>query len=662
MSDIKLQENSIVSGKPSVEISLISSVQVDTEVLVKLALVNILYDAVAQYIAEISNLYVDKNIWPPTVRLISTNAGFDTLCVQLFGDQYLSNNPGIHFAYGYMKHVLNNQIVEFKEYYTNDSIRGEHVVNASDSFLSRLDEIFEKRFGQLSKGTRCDLNHESVCDHCRACLSFLTEAFRVGHGLAAEFFEAETTSNIKQSIFQKFGLGTGKSLNPLLHLADKLSITQDDTTKAADSYIILNVNRYDFTHHRILPLLIYHHLVCSPFIRPNQPLLEFNQVFVYWLAKEFMRFCVGADHNFHDPERISSVRDIFNFYNNYVEAFLDNLATRSALVTKFREIASKFLAFMRHEYLPFREADFDENAIDQAAWQVIRRFCVDLILSNLPNDRICRALIYFDSYYLTNSAHDIVECFVIEPILRDLDGNGIRQGLVNYFAHQPNKQIGVKLDMNARRVLRALLIDAFNDAWGESENLDGHNLILQLENIGKSYGSIIIFLLQKGMNIGQSLEEIATALLEADDEESLLEQENNDMENPVMITFLIEIGRWAMSELKERWTLRRKEQELKLNDMTESQLEAATPEILSSLIADKGQAHVERTLERIQSKHYLIQGWKDALVADQQQQQLGAMNLDVLNARKRDFNAKIVTTLREIEADVHALGFTVDKA
>jgi Effector-associated domain 8 len=138
-------------------------------------------------------------------------------------------------------------------------------------------------------------------------------------------------------------------------------------------------------------------------------------------------------------------------------------------------------------------------------------------------------------------------------------------------------------------------------------------------------------------------------------------QEKNTME-PAGLVFLLEVGRWAMSELKERWTLRRKEQELKLNDMTEPQLEAATPQLFNEMIADKGHPQVERVLERIRSKRDLIEGWKDALVADQKQAQLGDMSLAVLQAKQRNYNEQITRTLREIEDELRGLGFTVEKS
>lgn len=133
------------------------------------------------------------------------------------------------------------------------------------------------------------------------------------------------------------------------------------------------------------------------------------------------------------------------------------------------------------------------------------------------------------------------------------------------------------------------------------------------------------------------------------------------LDNAVLIGFLIEIGRWAKSELSERWTLRRKEQELRLDETTEAQIEATAPKLLDELISDKGQAHVTRTLERIERKRDLIEGWQDALVADKKQRQLGDMSEAVLQAKERDYTTKIKNTLREIEEDLHSLGFDVNK-
>lgn len=136
-------------------------------------------------------------------------------------------------------------------------------------------------------------------------------------------------------------------------------------------------------------------------------------------------------------------------------------------------------------------------------------------------------------------------------------------------------------------------------------------------------------------------------------------------EKPLMeitsLAFLLEVGRWAMSELKERWTLRRKEQEIALDQLDEPTLATQTPEIVHALIAEKGKVNVDRTLERLQGKRDLIEGWKDALVADQKQHQLGDMSMAVLEAKQRHYHEKIIQTLREIEDDLKSLGFQVEK-
>lgn len=138
-------------------------------------------------------------------------------------------------------------------------------------------------------------------------------------------------------------------------------------------------------------------------------------------------------------------------------------------------------------------------------------------------------------------------------------------------------------------------------------------------------------------------------------------QGGNNMD-PLGLTFLIKVGEWAMNDLKERWTLRRKQQTLQLDTITEPELKQQETAIVADLVSERGQVNVQRTIERIEGKRDLIEGWKDSLVADQKQAQLGGMNLNVQNARKRDFNEQITTTLREIEADLRAIGFTVEKS
>lgn len=139
-------------------------------------------------------------------------------------------------------------------------------------------------------------------------------------------------------------------------------------------------------------------------------------------------------------------------------------------------------------------------------------------------------------------------------------------------------------------------------------------------------------------------------------------QGDGKMDAGLGFAFLLKVGEWAMTELKERWTLRRKSQEVRLETVTEQELEQKSPELLADIVQEKGQANTDRVLARIADKQNLIEGWKDALVADLRQQQLGDMTEAVLKARERNFKEKIAATLREIEGDLGALGFTVEKS
>lgn len=126
--------------------------------------------------------------------------------------------------------------------------------------------------------------------------------------------------------------------------------------------------------------------------------------------------------------------------------------------------------------------------------------------------------------------------------------------------------------------------------------------------------------------------------------------------------FLIEVGRWATTELQERWRLRRREQSIQLDQLDgEADLREQIEPVMTEIIAEKGEKEVRHRLELIEEKRELIRSWERSKVSDQRSAQLGRMTDDVVAARARDFNQQIERTLRDIEHDLEKLGFTVDK-
>jgi len=129
----------------------------------------------------------------------------------------------------------------------------------------------------------------------------------------------------------------------------------------------------------------------------------------------------------------------------------------------------------------------------------------------------------------------------------------------------------------------------------------------------------------------------------------------------VGFAFLIEVGKWAMTELKERWTLRRKEQTVKLDTLEEQNLEPVLHPLLKELVSDKGEQEVSHRLELIEMKRNLIRGYEKDLIRLEEALRLGHMNYIQVQAQLDDLHDKIKTKLLEIETDLQALGFDVAK-
>jgi hypothetical protein len=125
--------------------------------------------------------------------------------------------------------------------------------------------------------------------------------------------------------------------------------------------------------------------------------------------------------------------------------------------------------------------------------------------------------------------------------------------------------------------------------------------------------------------------------------------------------FLIDIGNWAATELQERWRLKRNEKELDLQNLSESNLVENVQPVLDDISKELDEAQVRHHMEMIEKRRGLIRDWEKAKATDQRAMNLGQMQLAVLEARETDFNDKIKKTLREIEADLKAMGFTLEK-
>ncbi len=132
------------------------------------------------------------------------------------------------------------------------------------------------------------------------------------------------------------------------------------------------------------------------------------------------------------------------------------------------------------------------------------------------------------------------------------------------------------------------------------------------------------------------------------------------------ITFLFEIGRWAASELKERWRFARQKKEAgqttevdfsKPKEEVEQQAEA----LLQEMATDYGAAEVERVLQLIERKRDLILEWKEIKVDNEQAFNRDEIKRSALRLKQEELDEKISSALSEIEADLNELGVQVWK-
>jgi len=130
------------------------------------------------------------------------------------------------------------------------------------------------------------------------------------------------------------------------------------------------------------------------------------------------------------------------------------------------------------------------------------------------------------------------------------------------------------------------------------------------------------------------------------------------------ISFLMDIGRWAASELKERWTLARQKK-----DDTQIQVDLSEPEqarqqaetLLQDAASDQGAAQVERVLGLIERKRDLIFEWKEMKLDNEREYNHQVIARSTLRLRQKELGQKISDTLGEIEADLKGLGVQVEK-
>jgi hypothetical protein len=130
--------------------------------------------------------------------------------------------------------------------------------------------------------------------------------------------------------------------------------------------------------------------------------------------------------------------------------------------------------------------------------------------------------------------------------------------------------------------------------------------------------------------------------------------------------FLFDIGRWAASELKERWTLARKKTSARQTtevDLSKSkeEIKQQAETLLRDVATDHGVADVERVLRLIERKGNLIWEWKEGKVANDEEYNRQLITRSAYQLRQQELDQKIADTLVEIETDLKELGVQVKK-
>lgn len=129
--------------------------------------------------------------------------------------------------------------------------------------------------------------------------------------------------------------------------------------------------------------------------------------------------------------------------------------------------------------------------------------------------------------------------------------------------------------------------------------------------------------------------------------------------DPMLVGFLVEIGRWAKSELSERWKLKRNQDEIDLTD--KQQVEEIIPQHIQSLVVEKTELEVERALSLIQRRRDIIYTEREAKLADQQQLARRQMLQSEFEQLEKQHNRVIRRMLDEISDDLSDLGFEVKR-
>jgi hypothetical protein len=132
------------------------------------------------------------------------------------------------------------------------------------------------------------------------------------------------------------------------------------------------------------------------------------------------------------------------------------------------------------------------------------------------------------------------------------------------------------------------------------------------------------------------------------------------MDPSILVGFLFEVGRWAKSELKERWEVRREQQSADLTKKAE--VEQAVPAMLQAAASASSPRRVQETIDLIERKRDAIDRARNAKLADREQLDRQELLQASFEQLEKKHNRTIKQMLDEIAADLNDLGFDVERS
>ncbi len=133
--------------------------------------------------------------------------------------------------------------------------------------------------------------------------------------------------------------------------------------------------------------------------------------------------------------------------------------------------------------------------------------------------------------------------------------------------------------------------------------------------------------------------------------------QNMTIDSGILIGFLLEVGRWAKSELGERWKLRREGQSADLT--SRPQVEQTVNATLQTPASNP--KRTQETVLLIERKRDAIDRARNAKLADREEFDGQRLAKAALEQREKDHNRLIRQMMDEIEADLNDLGFDVQR-